>query len=182
MQIELKPHPSFPSRSVTDVYVDVRRASPGLLDLWYVVQGDLDRIVIPPPGEAKRADNLWQTTCFELFLRSAERSGYFEFNFSSSGEWAAYSFAEYRQGMKEVGLSSPPIVSTTITPWDALEAHVTLPLDLPARTGPCFLNLAAIVEAKGDGRSFWAHAHPPGEPDFHHPACFTLELPPPAQA
>jgi hypothetical protein len=42
------------------------------------------------------------------------------------------------------------------------------------------LNLAAIVEEKGLGRSFWALGHPAGEPDFHDPACFTLELPPPA--
>ena len=181
MQIELKPHPSFPSRSVADLYVDIRRPSSGLLDLWYVVQGDLDRIVIPPPGEAKRADDLWQTTCFELFLRPAEGSGYFEFNFSPSGEWAAYSFAGHREGMKEAALSSSPLISTATTPWGALEAHVTLPLDLPARAGPCFLNLAAIVEEKEHGRSFWALSHPPGDPDFHDPACLTLELPPPAR-
>jgi hypothetical protein len=38
------------------------------------------------------------------------------------------------------------------------------------------LALAAVVE-EDDGRlSYWALQHAPGNPDFHHPECFTLEL------
>jgi len=33
-------------------------------------------------------------------------------------------------------------------------------------------------EDTGGNRSFWALAHPSGQPDFHHPACFAAELPP----
>lgn|GEM_PF-5239716 len=42
------------------------------------------------------------------------------------------------------------------------------------------LNLAAVIEEKSGTKSYWALAHPPeGPPDFHHPSCFVLELPPP---
>src|SRR4051794_37365458 len=101
MQVRLHPHPSFPAESVDEVYVDIERSRPGLLSLWYVVQGDPERLVIPPSREAKRTDNLWQTTCFELFLKPTDGTAYFEFNFSPSGEWAAYAFASPRVGMRE---------------------------------------------------------------------------------
>jgi hypothetical protein len=37
--------------------------------------------------------------------------------------------------------------------------------------------LAAVIEETSGRRSFWALAHPPGKPDFHHADCFTLEVP-----
>jgi hypothetical protein len=39
--------------------------------------------------------------------------------------------------------------------------------------------LSAVVETKDGGISYWALAHPPGKPDFHHPDSFALTLPPP---
>jgi hypothetical protein len=50
-----------------------------------------------------------------------------------------------------------------------------LPLPGDAR-GP--LGLSVIVEDIDGNRSFWALAHPPGAPDFHHAACFTAQVPP----
>jgi len=48
--------------------------------------------------------------------------------------------------------------------------------DLPSN-GPWRLGLSAVIEEAGGGRSYWALAHPPGKPDFHHSDCFALELP-----
>jgi hypothetical protein len=39
------------------------------------------------------------------------------------------------------------------------------------------VGLAAVVEETSGHRSYWALAHPPGKPDFHHADCFTLEVP-----
>jgi hypothetical protein len=39
------------------------------------------------------------------------------------------------------------------------------------------LDLAAVIEERGGRISYWALAHPPGKPDFHHSDCFTLEFP-----
>jgi hypothetical protein len=48
--------------------------------------------------------------------------------------------------------------------------------------GPWHLGLSAIVEDTNGGKSYWALAHPPGKPDFHHADCFTLELSPDRQS
>jgi hypothetical protein len=38
------------------------------------------------------------------------------------------------------------------------------------------LGLSAIIEEASGQRSYWALAHPPGKPDFHHPDSFALEV------
>ena len=44
-----------------------------------------------------KADELWKTTCFELFLGHPKESNYWEFNFSPANEkWNLYSFDDYR--------------------------------------------------------------------------------------
>ena len=40
------------------------------------------------------------------------------------------------------------------------------------------IGLSAVIEDAGGGMSYWALAHPPGKPDFHHADCFALELAP----
>ena len=50
-------------------------------------------------------------------------------------------------------------------------------LDLMNASGdPLHIGLSAVIEEEGGRKSYWALAHPPGPPDFHHPDCFTLEL------
>jgi hypothetical protein len=52
-------------------------------------------------------------------------------------------------------------------------SHFTdLPADAAWRVG-----LSAVIEAKDGSFGYWALAHPPGRPDFHHDDCFALELP-----
>ena len=38
------------------------------------------------------------------------------------------------------------------------------------------LALSAVIEELDGTKSYWALAHPPGKPDFHHPDCFALTL------
>lgn len=176
MQIQLHSHPAFPPGAVTDLYVDINLKG-DLLSLSYVVQGDLDAIVIPSQRPPARADSLWQTTCFEAFLKQGGENGYREFNFSPSGEWGAYTFAGYREGMQRAPLPADPLISAQVAPWGALEVHVTVPVDRFSRALRRYVNLAAIVEEKNGQRSYWALAHPTGDPDFHHSDCFALQLP-----
>jgi len=35
-----------------------------------------------------------------------------------------------------------------------------------------------VIEEKDGAKSYWALAHPPGAPDFHHRDCFAIELAP----
>ena len=39
---------------------------------------------------------------------------------------------------------------------------------------PWSLGLSAILEEADGTISYWALAHPPGRPDFHHPDCLAM--------
>ena len=39
------------------------------------------------------------------------------------------------------------------------------------------VGFSAVIEERDGTMSYWALAHPPGKPDFHHRDCFALELP-----
>lgn len=153
------------------IAVEVARVGADRLRLTYRIGGDLNRVAIPKPQPTAREDALWQHSCCEAFL--AAEQGYYEFNFAPSSHWAAYRFHGHRAGMREADTTAPTIV------WDRdgeaakLVATFAIP---PDATGP--LGLSAIVEDTSGNRSFWALAHPPGEPDFHHPTCFTAQVPP----
>jgi hypothetical protein len=38
------------------------------------------------------------------------------------------------------------------------------------------VSIAAVIEEEGGKMSYWALAHPPGQPNFHHPDCFVASL------
>lgn len=127
---------------------------------------------IPSTAAPVRADGLWHTTCFELFVKPRDGSGYFEFNFSPSTAWAAYRLDDYRAGMADLPLAPPWIERV------GNDVRVTVDLSgLP--DGGWLVALSAVIEEKDGTRSYWALKHPPGAPDFHDPACFALELPAP---
>ena len=52
-----------------------------------------------------RADELWQTTCFELFLQAGWRGPTSSSTSRPSERWAAYDFAGYREGMRRAAMS-----------------------------------------------------------------------------
>ena len=59
------------------------------------------RLVLAPRSEPPAAqDFLWKRTCGELFLGVPGDPSYLEFNFSPSGDWAAYAFDGYRTGVR----------------------------------------------------------------------------------
>ena len=146
-----------------------------LLGLRFVVLGGIGDLALPPPAPSARADRLWEHSCFEAFLGDEQGEGYAELNVSPSGEWAGYRFSGYRADRREAALP-PPRVEVDRLP-ERLELRVALRLKPGGRRR---LGLSAVIEQKDGRKSYWALAHPPGAPDFHHPACFALELPPPA--
>ena len=99
---------------------------------------------------------------------------YREFNFSPSGEWAAYTFPGYRNaGVLENELSPGIVVSKTM---ERLELGAEICQGLLPHGGPLKLGLSAIVEGADGKLSYWALRHPPGKPDFHHPEAFALQM------
>jgi hypothetical protein len=144
-----------------------------------VLQGDLASLRIPGERPGRRVDELWRHTCFEVFLMSGDGPGYREYNFSPSGEWAAYAFNSYRQANDRltgvVTDESAPLIRVHRNAQHlALEAEVSLEPSTLAHT--IRLGLSAVVEAVDGGLSYWALRHPPGKPDFHHADAFALQL------
>jgi hypothetical protein len=157
----LRPHPDTPCPAVSALEAEVVRTGGGLTLAWRLT-GDLAHLAIPARAAAERTDGLWNHTCFEAFV-AAEGEGYLEFNIAPSTHWAAYRFDGYRQGMAALEIAAPKV--ETVTAGDVLEVRVAL--DVPL-AGPWRIGLTAVIEAADGALSYWALAHPPGQPDFHH--------------
>jgi len=170
MRQALTPHPQTPCDAVTSLEVEVERAGE-LLRLRYRLEGELSRLAIPPPAAPVRADELWRHTCFEAFVKPAGSAAYVEYNFAPALSWAAYAFDGYRDGMREADAAPAELDMRH-------EAGVCeLTAAIPAPSAGASLALTAVIEETSGRIAYWSLAHPPGRPDFHHPASFVLELP-----
>jgi hypothetical protein len=186
--LPLLPHRETPNEAVRRVAAWAAPTGPQSLRLRYVLEADPRRVRIPTPvAGAGRGDSLWMHTCFEAFLALPGSPLYLELNFSPSGQWAAYRFESYREGMAPAALPASPRLSVRRRGHRLeLEAEVRWAGNLPA-PGPAAAGVGAgdprlrgalstVVEDQEGRLSYWALRHPPGRPDFHHPDGFALAL------
>jgi hypothetical protein len=152
-----------------------RRAE--VLAIRYVLRGRLAELVIPDrAARPARRHGLWEGTCCEIFLGVKDLPGYWEFNLSPAGDWNVYRFEGYRQGMTE----EPAFTSLALSvrrPPDRLE--VALELEIGKIAGadqPLAVGLAAVIEFRDQGLTYWALTHPGAQPDFHRRDGFQMEL------
>lgn len=191
--LRLVHHPGTPPLSVSSVEAAVIGLDENWLRLRWKVE-NAAAVLLPPFAGKGRADGLWRQTCFELFIQPVGgdadgegEGGYVELNLSPSERWAAYDFAAYRSGMEDRPMPRDPDCTArsgrNILIFDASIPVATLP-PLPWR-----LAISAVIEEQfsaqqgagneleeGVVKSLWALRHPPGEPDFHSPACFAASL------
>ncbi|HVJ01003.1 MAG TPA: DOMON-like domain-containing protein [Sphingomonas sp.] len=201
IRVPLQRHPDFPC-SLDGIEVEVSRTigrgGARKLLLTFFARGPMRTLVIPRwrGGGGTRRDELWRTTCFEAFLRVEGESDYYEFNFAPSRDWAAYRFTGYREGMAPARVEVDEVQWAQMHPprpgesyssaehdeygrthgWQTAEVDLSQLMDLPVDR-PWRVGLSAVIEEQNGRKSWWALAHPPGAPDFHHEACFALELP-----
>ena len=179
MRQALKLHPDSRCTAASRIEVEVARPRGGLV-LRYFVTGKISDLRMPPATPPARADELWQHTCFEAFVRASPGTAYYEFNFASSMQWAAYRFGAYRREMSVANEVSAPRIDVRSS-QELYELQASLELDgmanLPSN-GVWSLGLSAVIEETSGRKSYWALAHPPGKADFHHSDCFLHELPP----
>ena len=161
-------HPQCAPGSVTTIMAEIEPTSEGCR-ATFVAHGQIGAIAVLPVTTPGRFDDLWKTTCFEIFW-SHDGTSYREFNLSPSTRWACYDFDSFRAGMRD----APAEVEITVTVTDdelRLDAKIHSSLPLPA-TGA----LNAII-ADGDGENrFWALAFQPGAPEFHAETCRAFVL------
>lgn len=170
MTLALTPHPATPCAAIDTITANATRGANGALDLRFVVTGDITALRLPSTGPSARADGLWKHTCFEAFVRAPGAAGYVELNVSPSTQWAAYAFDGYRIGMRNAEIAPPRLVALSSASQFELLADFALPELEPARQWT--IALTAVIEDAGGALSYWALAHPPGKPDFHHPDSF----------
>ena len=103
----LTAHPHTAGAGVYGIAAEVRFIQAGILFCDYTLHADLEQVRLPEAAAAgARTDELWRHTCFEAFIAAGDAGPYFEFNFSPSGDWAAYRFSAYRAGMAQARLAS----------------------------------------------------------------------------
>ena len=179
-RVQLTCHPETPAQRTFSIDVEAAISEYRQLVLQYELRGDIAGVTVPSPGRyAERRDGLWQTTCFEAFVRGAD-DRYVEINLSPSTAWAAYTFDAYRGEPNRPTVDAPPIDIDLEPGLLRLTAAVDLSA-IDVLEGHCawMANLSAVIEEADGTKSYWALRHPPGKPDFHHPDCFALELPAP---
>ena len=177
MRCALRLHPGSICQAVTSIEVEVAREADATLVLHYAVTGHTDDLRLPAVTAPARVDELWQHSCFEAFVRASTGTAYYELNFSPSTQWAAYRFDAYRNGMRVAAEIGAPRIEVRTTPGRfTLRAALELGelSDLPR--GAKRLGLSAVIEESAGRKSYWALAHPPGSPDFHHADGFASEL------
>jgi hypothetical protein len=171
-------HPASPCDAVRTIAAEANRPAPGRLALSYELAADPAGLLVPQPAAPARTDELWKHTCLEAFVRAPGAEAYLELNLAPSGQWAGYRFNGYRAGMTAADEVGDPHIAWTRTA-DGFELAAEIDLSrvalLPA-DGPWRLSLTAVIEEANGRTSYWALAHPPGRPDFHHSDGFVLDL------
>lgn len=168
---ELSAHPAFQPARVRGVSVRWNELGDGRLMLRYRVDG-CEALVLPPFRGHGQGDDLWKTTCFELFLYDGE-GRYRELNFSPSGQWALYAFEGYRNRAGQAVLRDYPEIrhdrgTSVFVQTVFVDSAILLGAERAA--------LAAVIEEEGGRPSYWALAHNGLQPDFHDPFAFRVAI------
>ena len=175
---QLRPFAPLPELEELALAVELVRQPHGLV-LTYRLTGPVEGLVLPAAAEPpERRDGLWQSTCLELFVAEAGRSGYRELNLCPSGHWNLYQLDGYRHGLRpDPALTALPLVVRHRP--GSLVVAVDLPLTPLGLAGrPLELGLTAVLDGgQAAGIGYWALHHPAPEPDFHHRGGFVLQLP-----
>jgi hypothetical protein len=132
-----------------------------------------------------RKDELWKTTCFELFFGVPGSESYWEINLSCEGFWNAFAFDQYRTRKKEeerIFLSE----FQTHFPEDGFELSATLDLSqiqpqlqqdgFDLDRGNLEASATAVIEDRSGELSYCALKHAGAQPDFHLRDSFVLHI------
>ncbi|WP_128892581.1 hypothetical protein [Erythrobacter sp. HKB08] len=163
-------HPHCEAGPIEHVSAEIEPTAQGCR-ARFRLQGDIANIKIPEPAMSERMDNLWKTTCFEIFWQPRGDSYYREFNLSPSSRWACYDFDDFRLNSRDAPVEAISISCSHSDGELVLETEIASELPLPADVA-----LNAIVEDMQGRIQFWAPAFPDGKPEFHSETCRQIHI------
>jgi hypothetical protein len=125
-----------------------------------------------------RKYELWKTTCFEAFFGIEGSSGYWELNFSVSGNWNIFYFDSYRTPGQPKEEAKVTKISVHTTYEDFMwRVEVKVPIQsLGLQTKKLEVGLASVIEYKNKEKSYFALKHGVEKPDFHQRESFICNL------
>ncbi|HSK87684.1 MAG TPA: DOMON-like domain-containing protein [Anaerolineales bacterium] len=176
------PAPAIPEITITG---SISRQN-NLLALHYALAGHLADIFLPSPSASpSRKDELWKTTCFEIFLGIKEQPQYWEFNLSPSGDWNAYHMDAYRRvGFREersIQRLQVEVRKACVEPGRNEAGRFTL--DTSVDLKPILredqlleVGITAVIQTRDGNETYWALLHPASQADFHLRESFILAL------
>ena len=159
-------HPDTHPGAIQAIEAELERMPGGAIAIFRV-RGDTSKLVIPALAAPERTDELWRTTCFELFV-TGEGDRYQEYNFSPSGQWAAYEFNSYRAGIRNAPAKAEIEIYRS---GNELQFSAKIKAEFP---DPCHVGLTAVIEERDGAIRYWATSFAPGKPDFHAAAVRSL--------
>lgn len=162
-----------PFNNQTEFQVKVRLAIyQAQLSITYIVSGPIENIVLPDQSAAPgQKSDLWQNTCFELFILGEEGS-YHEFNISPSLDWDHLYFSSYRERSNN-DIFLKPEFSISIS--DEIRLSSIIELDA-LKNFSQKLNIATIIKTVDSETDYFSLEHLKDKPDFHWPEHFVLNL------
>ena len=155
----------------------LKRLDHSLLALDYELLAPASELIWPAATTTPvRRDELWQSTCLELFIAKPNEPRYWEINLSPSGDWNVYRLDGYRQSLQaEPAIQRISLSSDSAADRHQLQATIELPPAL-RQVAPLEANLCAVLQHANGCNSYWALCHPSSEADFHARAGFVLEV------
>lgn len=122
----------------------------------------------------KRADELWKSTCFEVFFAQHGSPGYWELNLSAQGLWNLYRFEDYRSPQPPTAATDFELIFVETDPGHLRALlHPVDPL-----VGKIEASLCSVLRKNSDEVFYYALHHAGSKPDFHLRQSFCLSLTP----
>lgn len=139
------------------------------LQVVFELDAKLTDLIIPDYDFTKlqRRDNLWEHTCFEVFLAQKGMPNYWEFNLSPSGDWNVYSFKGYREGMRQETYFNILPFEVKILSGRIFKLEITIDLKFFQDFSDIDLGLSSVLEWSDGVKSYWAVRQHGDIPDFH---------------
>lgn len=147
------------------------------IDVCYQIRGDIDELHFPAVSQlATRKNELWNSTCCELFVGVCGETGYWEYNLSPSHDWAVFRFTDYRKNKSDELSISAIDIATKIDNNREFELKTILSLPEALTRHKLDVGISAVVKDKTGNIFYYALAHPGKQADFHDRSGFIIQL------